>query len=130
MANRTNTSTPHYSYEYYLDYLDPIPVDEKKLKAHKHSIVIAFWVSLVAFVLLLFLILLYVSWSGSVHVRNSHQHHQIGPWNHSLNLPFCLRRASQGSAEESGSRTGANQQQQQDSPSTTTGSTAPPGLLW
>lgn len=31
MANRTNTSAPYYSYEYYLDYLDLMPVDEKKL---------------------------------------------------------------------------------------------------
>ncbi|EAX09878.1 melanocortin 2 receptor accessory protein [Homo sapiens] len=65
MANGTNASAPYYSYEYYLDYLDLIPVDEKKLKAHKHSIVIAFWVSLAAFVVLLFLILLYMSWSAS-----------------------------------------------------------------
>uniref|UniRef100_A0A2I2YNL1 Melanocortin 2 receptor accessory protein n=1 Tax=Gorilla gorilla gorilla TaxID=9595 RepID=A0A2I2YNL1_GORGO len=65
MANGTNASAPYYSYEYYLDYLDLIPVDEKKLKAHKHSIVIAFWVSLAAFVVLLFLILLYMSWSSS-----------------------------------------------------------------
>ncbi|KAB0355509.1 hypothetical protein FD755_022017 [Muntiacus reevesi] len=65
MANRTNTSAPYYSYEYYLDYLDLMPVDEKKLRANKHSIVIAFWVSLAAFVVFLFLILLYMSWSGS-----------------------------------------------------------------
>ncbi|EQB78513.1 melanocortin-2 receptor accessory protein [Camelus ferus] len=64
MANRTNASAAYYSYEYYMDYLDLIPVDEKKLKANKHSIVIAFWVSLAAFVLFLFLILLYMSWSG------------------------------------------------------------------
>ncbi|ERE76714.1 melanocortin-2 receptor accessory protein [Cricetulus griseus] len=69
MANRTNTSVPYTSYEYYLDYLDLIPVDEKKLKAHKHSILIAFWVSLVTFVVLLFLILLYMSWSGSPQMR-------------------------------------------------------------
>nr|XP_051715459.1 melanocortin-2 receptor accessory protein isoform X2 [Oryctolagus cuniculus] len=67
MANRTNGSALYYSYEYYLDYLDLIPVDEKKLKANKHSIVIAFWVSLAAFVVLLFLILLLMSWSGSPH---------------------------------------------------------------
>uniref|UniRef100_A0A8D2CPY9 Melanocortin-2 receptor accessory protein n=1 Tax=Sciurus vulgaris TaxID=55149 RepID=A0A8D2CPY9_SCIVU len=69
MANQTNTSAPYYSYEYYLDYLDLIPVDEKKLKANKHAIVIAFWVSLAAFVMLLFLILLYMSWSGASQMR-------------------------------------------------------------
>ncbi|CAI9169150.1 unnamed protein product [Rangifer tarandus platyrhynchus] len=71
MANRTNTSAPYYSYEYYLDYLDLMPVDEKKLRANKHSIVIAFWVSLAAFVVFLFLILLYMSWSGSSQTRNN-----------------------------------------------------------
>ncbi|KFO21599.1 Melanocortin-2 receptor accessory protein [Fukomys damarensis] len=71
MANRTNTSAPYYSYEYYLDYLDPIPVDEKKLKANKYSIVIVFWVSLAVFVMFLFLILLYMSWSGSSQMRTS-----------------------------------------------------------
>lgn len=35
--NTTNTSTPYYSYEYYLDYLDFLPVDEKKLKVHKRK---------------------------------------------------------------------------------------------
>lgn len=35
MANRSNVSAPYYSYEYYLDYLDLLPVDEKELKAHK-----------------------------------------------------------------------------------------------
>ena len=37
MANRTNTSAPYYSYEYYLDYLDLMPVDEKKLSANKRE---------------------------------------------------------------------------------------------
>lgn len=35
MANWTNAPTPDDSYEYYLDYLDLIPVDERKLKANK-----------------------------------------------------------------------------------------------
>ncbi|XP_040477596.1 melanocortin-2 receptor accessory protein [Ursus maritimus] len=65
MANQTNASTPYDSYEDYLDYLDLIPVDERKLKANKYLIVITFWVSLAFFVMLLFLILLYMSWSGS-----------------------------------------------------------------
>ena len=37
MANGTNTSAPDYSYEYYLDYLDLVPVDERKLRAHKRE---------------------------------------------------------------------------------------------
>lgn len=37
MANRTNVSTPYNSFEYYLDYLDLIPVDEKKLRANKRE---------------------------------------------------------------------------------------------
>uniref|UniRef100_A0A8C6RFE8 Melanocortin 2 receptor accessory protein n=2 Tax=Nannospalax galili TaxID=1026970 RepID=A0A8C6RFE8_NANGA len=131
MANRTNASAPYYSYEYYLDYLDLIPVDEKKLKANKHSIVIAFWVSLAAFVMLLFLILLYMSWSGSLQVRIS-PHHQICAWSHSLNFPFCLRRGSQGTAEVSRSRAGTDQWVQQESPSVSSPvvSTAPLALHW
>nr|KAF6478134.1 melanocortin 2 receptor accessory protein [Molossus molossus] len=69
MANRSNASAPYYSYEYYLDYLDLLPVDEKELRAHKHSIAIAFWVSLAAFVVLLFLMLLYMPWPGSPRAR-------------------------------------------------------------
>ncbi|KAK2490696.1 hypothetical protein MC885_003322 [Smutsia gigantea] len=38
MAHRPNASAPDYSYEYYLDYVDLIPVDEKKLKANKSSL--------------------------------------------------------------------------------------------
>lgn len=37
MANRSNASAPYYSYEYYLDYLDLLPVDEKELRAHKRE---------------------------------------------------------------------------------------------
>lgn len=37
MANRTNASALDYSYEYYLDYLDLMPVDEKKLRANKRE---------------------------------------------------------------------------------------------
>ncbi|KAM8906579.1 melanocortin-2 receptor accessory protein [Lycaon pictus] len=99
MANETNASTLYDSYEYYLDYLDLIPVDERKLKANKYLIVIAFWVSLALFVMLLFLILLYMSWSGSSQVRNNAQHHPICPWSHSLHLPLCIRRHPPGSME-------------------------------
>ncbi|XP_006126120.2 melanocortin-2 receptor accessory protein [Pelodiscus sinensis] len=69
MAIRTNSSEYYLSYEYYWDYLDPVPIDERKLKANKYSIVIAFWVGLAAFVLFLFLILLYMSRSGSTPVK-------------------------------------------------------------
>lgn len=37
MANRTDASVPFTSFEYYLDYIDLIPVDEKKLKANKRK---------------------------------------------------------------------------------------------
>nr|XP_033712271.1 LOW QUALITY PROTEIN: melanocortin-2 receptor accessory protein [Tursiops truncatus] len=98
MANRTNASAAYDSYEYYLDYLDLIPVDEKKLKASKHSIVIAFWVSLAAFVVFLFLLLLSMSWPASPQTRkvrtgggmNNAQHHPTCPWSLGLNLPFCV----------------------------------------
>uniref|UniRef100_A0A8B9RPN3 Melanocortin 2 receptor accessory protein n=1 Tax=Accipiter nisus TaxID=211598 RepID=A0A8B9RPN3_9AVES len=69
MANRTNSSEYFWSYEYYWDYIDPIPVDGSKLKVNKYSIVIAFWVGLAAFVTFLFLILLYMSRSGSTPVK-------------------------------------------------------------
>ncbi|XP_004429615.2 PREDICTED: melanocortin-2 receptor accessory protein [Ceratotherium simum simum] len=146
MANKTNASALLYSYEYYLDYLDLIPVDEKKLKANKHSIVIVFWVSLAAFVVLLFLILLYMSWSGSPQTRNTTQHDPICPWSHGLNLPLCVwrhpprHRAPQGtppappsSVEEPWSRaSGPDQQLQPESPSASppTDPQAHPALLW
>ncbi|XP_057874959.1 melanocortin-2 receptor accessory protein [Melospiza melodia melodia] len=65
MANSTNSSEYFWSYEYYWDYIDPIPVDGSKLKVNKYSIVIAFWVGLAAFVMFLFLVLLCMSCSGS-----------------------------------------------------------------
>ncbi|XP_005375722.1 PREDICTED: melanocortin-2 receptor accessory protein [Chinchilla lanigera] len=110
MANRTNTSAPYYSYEYYLDYLDLIPVDEKKLKANKYSIVIAFWVGLAAFVMLLFLILLCTSCPGSSQMRNGPQRQACPQRSPCLSLPLCLRRASQGTAEEPAGGAGADRQ--------------------
>uniref|UniRef100_A0A8C3D1X2 Uncharacterized protein n=1 Tax=Corvus moneduloides TaxID=1196302 RepID=A0A8C3D1X2_CORMO len=71
MANRTNSSEYFWSYEYYWDYIDPIPVDGSKLKVNKYSIVIAFWVGLAAFVMFLFLILLCMSCSGSIPQRHT-----------------------------------------------------------
>ncbi|XP_059778248.1 LOW QUALITY PROTEIN: melanocortin-2 receptor accessory protein [Balaenoptera ricei] len=104
MANRTNASTAYYSYEYYLDYLDLIPVDENKLKANKHSIVIAFWVSLAAFVVLLLLLLLSMSWSASPQTRNNVQHHPTCPWSLGLNLPFCVWKQPQHHGAPQGTR--------------------------
>ncbi|XP_034371278.1 melanocortin-2 receptor accessory protein [Arvicanthis niloticus] len=124
MANRTDASVPFTSYEYYLDYIDLIPVDEKKLKVNKHSIAIALWLSLATFVVLLFLILLYMSWSGSPQMRHSPQPHQICPWTQGFRLPLCLRRASLQTAEEPGRRAGTDQWSQQQSPSA-----SPPGSL-
>ncbi|XP_004711381.1 melanocortin-2 receptor accessory protein [Echinops telfairi] len=92
MANRTNSSTTGSSYEYYLDYLDLVPVDERKLKANKHSIVIAFWASLVLFVVLLFLILLCMSWSGTPQRRSSPQNPPARSWSQFFYLPFCVQR--------------------------------------
>uniref|UniRef100_A0A452ITL1 Melanocortin 2 receptor accessory protein n=1 Tax=Gopherus agassizii TaxID=38772 RepID=A0A452ITL1_9SAUR len=77
MAIKTNSSEYYWSYEYYWDYLDPVPVDERKLKANKYSIVIAFWVGLAAFVVFLFLILLYMSRSGSTPVN--YKYHTVLP---------------------------------------------------
>ncbi|XP_039552930.1 melanocortin-2 receptor accessory protein isoform X2 [Passer montanus] len=71
MANGTNSSDYFWSYEYYWDYIDPIPVDGSKLKVNKYSIVIAFWVGLAAFVTFLFLVLLCMSCSGSTPAKNS-----------------------------------------------------------
>uniref|UniRef100_A0A3B5L476 Melanocortin 2 receptor accessory protein n=1 Tax=Xiphophorus couchianus TaxID=32473 RepID=A0A3B5L476_9TELE len=59
-----STSAPLYEWEYYLDYLDPVFVDESQLKYHKYSIVIILWVSLAAFVGFLFLILNLMSLIG------------------------------------------------------------------
>ncbi|XP_019585828.2 melanocortin-2 receptor accessory protein [Rhinolophus sinicus] len=132
MANGTNASSLYYSYEYYMDYLDLIPVDEKKLTAHKHSIVIAFWLSLAAFVVLLFLILLSMSCSGSLQGRNNGQQHPTCSWSHGLHLPLCIRRfllhhrapratpqASPSSVKEPGSTAyGPHHPLQQEGPST------------
>ncbi|XP_072471196.1 melanocortin-2 receptor accessory protein [Notamacropus eugenii] len=94
MANRTNStnSNSYYGYEYYMDYVDLPQVDERKLKANKYSIVIAFWVSLAAFVVLLFLILLYMSWSGSVPIRGARSHCKC-TWNYIYNLIFFVQKA-------------------------------------
>uniref|UniRef100_A0A8D2JDG8 Melanocortin-2 receptor accessory protein n=1 Tax=Varanus komodoensis TaxID=61221 RepID=A0A8D2JDG8_VARKO len=69
MANPTNASNYSWSFEYYMDYLDPPPVDARKLKASRYSIVIAFWTGLASFVAFLFFILFYISQSGSSPVK-------------------------------------------------------------
>lgn len=55
-----------YEWEYYYDYLDPVTVDESKLKYNKYSIVIIFWIILAAFVGFLFLSLNLMSRSGNL----------------------------------------------------------------
>ncbi|XP_063161505.1 melanocortin-2 receptor accessory protein [Candoia aspera] len=79
MANATNYTVP---YEYYLDYLDPPPVDASKLKANRYSIIIAFWIGLVSFVAFLFFILFYVSRSGTTSMKTGGSK-KMFPWNYS-----------------------------------------------
>uniref|UniRef100_A0A3B5R438 Uncharacterized protein n=1 Tax=Xiphophorus maculatus TaxID=8083 RepID=A0A3B5R438_XIPMA len=64
ISSIANNCAPLYEWEYYLDYLDPVFVDESQLKYHKYSIVIILWVSLAAFVGFLFLILNLMSLIG------------------------------------------------------------------
>ncbi|XP_068507417.1 melanocortin-2 receptor accessory protein [Syngnathus scovelli] len=59
-----STSAPFDGWEYYYDYVDPVIVDQSKLKYNKYSIVIAFWITLAAFVGVLFLTLNLMSGSG------------------------------------------------------------------
>uniref|UniRef100_A0A8C9F3C6 Melanocortin 2 receptor accessory protein n=1 Tax=Pavo cristatus TaxID=9049 RepID=A0A8C9F3C6_PAVCR len=89
MANRTNSSEYFWSYEYYWDYIDPIPVDGRKLKVNKYSIVIAFWVGLAAFVMFLFLILLYMSRSGSNPVKQVVVRNRVEESSSSSGQPHC-----------------------------------------
>ncbi|KAM7412771.1 hypothetical protein PAMA_020244 [Pampus argenteus] len=63
MAVMENT-TSAVEWEYYYDYLDPVIVDESKLKYNKYSVVIIFWIILAAFVGFLFLSLNLMSHSG------------------------------------------------------------------
>uniref|UniRef100_A0A3B4UE59 Melanocortin 2 receptor accessory protein n=1 Tax=Seriola dumerili TaxID=41447 RepID=A0A3B4UE59_SERDU len=56
-VENSNTSAVPYEWEYYYDYLDPVIVDESKLKHNKYSIVIIFWIVLAAFVGSLFITL-------------------------------------------------------------------------
>uniref|UniRef100_A0A8C3XCS6 Melanocortin-2 receptor accessory protein n=1 Tax=Cyanoderma ruficeps TaxID=181631 RepID=A0A8C3XCS6_9PASS len=90
MANRTNSSEYFWSYEYYWDYIDPIPVDGSKLEVNKYSIVIAFWVGLAAFVMFLFLILLCMSCSGSTPAKTEETIRPSHTQNLSFLLEFCL----------------------------------------
>ncbi|XP_048349855.1 melanocortin-2 receptor accessory protein [Sphaerodactylus townsendi] len=84
MANRTNPQDYIWSYEYYVGYLDLPSVDATKLKAHRYSIVIAFWIGLAAFVAFLFFILFYISQTGYAPMKNGRPHKQF-PWNYSKN---------------------------------------------
>ncbi|XP_077466894.1 melanocortin-2 receptor accessory protein [Stigmatopora argus] len=51
-------------WEYYYGYVDPVVVDASKLKYHKYSVVIIFWITLAAFVGMLFFILNLMSSGG------------------------------------------------------------------
>nr|XP_061811933.1 melanocortin-2 receptor accessory protein-like [Nerophis lumbriciformis] len=51
-------------WEYYYGYEDPVIVDASKLKYNRYSIVIAFWITLAAFVGVLFLTLNLMSNGG------------------------------------------------------------------
>ncbi|KAJ8275591.1 hypothetical protein COCON_G00073430 [Conger conger] len=68
---RNATNSPEYEWEYYYDYLEPVPVDETQLKFHKYSIVIIFWVGMAGFVALLFLVLLQLSRSGNTNMGHN-----------------------------------------------------------
>ncbi|KAG7455581.1 melanocortin-2 receptor accessory protein [Solea senegalensis] len=61
-----SNSTVSYEWEYYYDYIDPVIVDESKLKYNKYTIVIIFWICLAAFVGFLFLFLNLMSSSGNI----------------------------------------------------------------
>ncbi|CAK6968908.1 melanocortin-2 receptor accessory protein-like [Scomber scombrus] len=61
-----STSALSYEWEYYYDYIDPVIVDESKLKYNKYSVVIIFWIILAAFVGFLFLSLNLMSRSGNL----------------------------------------------------------------
>ncbi|XP_036207777.1 melanocortin-2 receptor accessory protein [Myotis myotis] len=135
-ANSSNASAPSFGYEYYLDYLDLLPVDEKQLRAHKYSVVIAFWASLAAFVVLLFLVLLSMSRRAPA-ARSSALRHPACPCGLHVSFPFCIRRhpllhrappgtptAPPSSASEPGSRASGP------SASRLTAPQAHPALLW
>ncbi|KAF7653299.1 hypothetical protein LDENG_00084820 [Lucifuga dentata] len=74
-----STSAVQYEWEYYYDYMDPVIVDESKLKYNKYSIVIISWIILAAFVGFLFLSLTLMSHSGNLlkanrsHIKRSHR---------------------------------------------------------
>uniref|UniRef100_A0AAY4B028 Melanocortin-2 receptor accessory protein n=1 Tax=Denticeps clupeoides TaxID=299321 RepID=A0AAY4B028_9TELE len=38
-----------WSYEYYYDYIEPVAVDQTRLRYNKHSVVIVFWLVLLVF---------------------------------------------------------------------------------
>uniref|UniRef100_A0AAQ4QEA2 Melanocortin 2 receptor accessory protein n=1 Tax=Gasterosteus aculeatus aculeatus TaxID=481459 RepID=A0AAQ4QEA2_GASAC len=73
MENLTNSVSNEW--EYYYDYLDPVIVDESKLKYNKYSIVIIFWIMLAAFVAFLFLSLNLMSHSGMPRIQRFRRSH-------------------------------------------------------
>ncbi|XP_062983657.1 melanocortin-2 receptor accessory protein [Elgaria multicarinata webbii] len=89
MANRTNSSSYVLSFEYYTDYLDILPVDARKLKANRYSIVIAFWIGLASFVAFLFFILFYISQPGSTPMKSGRPQKRF-PWNNPKTIQQTL----------------------------------------
>ncbi|KAJ8266668.1 hypothetical protein GJAV_G00133250 [Gymnothorax javanicus] len=65
---RNASNSPEYGWEYYNDYVDPIIVDESKLKFNKYSIVIIFWIGMAGFAVVLVLILLHLARSGKTNL--------------------------------------------------------------
>ncbi|XP_076137813.1 melanocortin-2 receptor accessory protein [Alosa pseudoharengus] len=61
MVNSTNSSEYIWAYEYYYDYIDPIPVNASTLKYNKYSIVILMWITVAAFIGTFFFVLSYMS---------------------------------------------------------------------
>ncbi|XP_076832064.1 melanocortin-2 receptor accessory protein [Brachyhypopomus gauderio] len=66
MEKSTNNSTYQWIYEYYYDYVDPVTVDASKLRYNRYSIVIIFWITMIAFIGLFALILSSISRTGNI----------------------------------------------------------------
>uniref|UniRef100_A0A3Q2Z876 Melanocortin 2 receptor accessory protein n=1 Tax=Hippocampus comes TaxID=109280 RepID=A0A3Q2Z876_HIPCM len=75
MDNSTRLAST--GWEYYYGYVDPVIVDQSKLKYNKYSIVIAFWICLTAFVGILFLSLNLASGSGRTQMPKSKEKYII-----------------------------------------------------
>ncbi|XP_066521349.1 melanocortin-2 receptor accessory protein-like [Hoplias malabaricus] len=70
MERSRNSSAYELTYEYYYDYMDPVIVDARTLRYNRYTIVISFWVIMVAFIALFLLILANISRTG-FHLRHT-----------------------------------------------------------